>query len=125
MRYDQLVDDQPILILERRRHALALDARHLEAERDDEDGVDGRRHQRLHPGDELFLDLRQADARSSSRRSVGVRRRRRQPRRRRRLAGACGSAGSTGRRRCVADGSVGGASVTASGTPAAAASASG
>ena len=47
----ELVDDQPVLIGERRRHALAFDARHLEAERDDERGVDGGRGQRLEPGD--------------------------------------------------------------------------
>ena len=49
----ELVDDQPILIGQRRRHALALDPRHLEAERDDERGVDGGGGQRLDPRDEL------------------------------------------------------------------------
>ena len=52
----QLVDDQPILIGERRRHALAFDAGHLEAERDDQRGVDRRRGQRLEPGEQLFAD---------------------------------------------------------------------
>ena len=52
----QLVDDQAILIRERRRHALAFDARDLEAERDDERRVDRRRGQRLQPGDQLFDD---------------------------------------------------------------------
>ena len=73
MRYDQLVDDQPILILERRRHALAFDARHLEPERDDEDGVDGRRDERLDPGDELFLNLRERMPGLVRRRSGAVR----------------------------------------------------
>ncbi len=54
----ELVDDQPVLILERRDHALALDARDLEAERDDERRVDGGRHQRLEPGDELLAEPR-------------------------------------------------------------------
>src|SRR6185369_266691 len=61
---DQLVDDQAILILERRRHAEALHARHLEQERDDEDGVHSGRHEGLQPRDELFLHLREADART-------------------------------------------------------------
>ena len=52
----ELVDDQPILIGERRRHALAFDAGHLEAERDDQRGVDRRRGQRLQPGEQLFAD---------------------------------------------------------------------
>ena len=55
---DQLVDDQAIVILERRRHAQAVDARHLEAERDDERGVDGRRDQRLHAGDDFLTGAR-------------------------------------------------------------------
>ena len=38
---DELIDDQSILIGEGRRHALPFDARHLEAERDDQHGVDG------------------------------------------------------------------------------------
>ena len=70
---DELVDDQPILILERRRHALAFDARDLEPERDDEDGVDRRRHERLHPRHQLFLDLREADAGLVRRAGDGVR----------------------------------------------------
>jgi hypothetical protein len=37
----ELVDDEAILILQRRRHAHALDAGHLEAERDDQRRVDG------------------------------------------------------------------------------------
>ncbi len=49
----ELVDDQPILIGQRRRHALAFDPRDLEAERDDQRGVDRGRGQRLDPGDEL------------------------------------------------------------------------
>ena len=52
----ELVDDQPILIRERRRHALAFDARDLEAERDDQRGVDRGRGQRLQPGEQLFAD---------------------------------------------------------------------
>ena len=51
----QLVDDQPVLIRERRRHALAFDARDLKAERDDQRGVDGGRRQCLDPGDGLVL----------------------------------------------------------------------
>ena len=58
---DQLVDDQPVLVLERRRHAHALDARHLEAERHDQDRVDGRRGDRLDPGPDLLLDARERD----------------------------------------------------------------
>ena len=58
----QLVDDEAVLVLERRRHALAFDSRDLEAERDDEDRVDRGRHERLHPGDELFLQLRESEA---------------------------------------------------------------
>ena len=50
----ELVDDQAILIGERRRHALAFDAGDLEAERDDQRGVDRGRGQRLQPGDELL-----------------------------------------------------------------------
>ena len=61
---DELVHDEPVLVFERRRHALALDARDLDAERDDEDGVDGGRGQRLHPGQQFFLDLRQLRARA-------------------------------------------------------------
>ena len=64
----QLVDDQPILIRERRRHALAFDARDLEAERDDERRVDGSRGQRLEPGHQLFddaLDARRRFGRKS------------------------------------------------------------
>ncbi len=49
----ELVDDQTILIMQRRGHALAFDASHLEAERHDERRVDGRRRERLQPGDEL------------------------------------------------------------------------
>ena len=37
----QLVDNEAIVIFERRRHALALDARHLESEGDDQGGIDG------------------------------------------------------------------------------------
>ena len=51
---DQLVDDQPIVILERRRHAQAVDARDLKAERDDERGVDGGREQRLDAAHEVL-----------------------------------------------------------------------
>ena len=61
----ELVDDQAILIGERRRHALAFDARDLEAERDDQRGVDRRRGQRLEPGDQLFADAAR-DARRSA-----------------------------------------------------------
>ena len=54
----QLVHDQPILIGQRRRHALALDAGHLEAEGHDQGRVDRRREQRLHPRHELVTHLR-------------------------------------------------------------------
>ena len=62
----QLVDDQAVLVLQRRRHALALDARDLEAERDDQRGVDGGRGERLEPGDQLFAETVQPRRRSSS-----------------------------------------------------------
>ena len=58
----QLVDDQAILIRERRRHALAFDARDLEAERHDQRGVDRGRGQRLQPGDHFFDDAIHADS---------------------------------------------------------------
>jgi hypothetical protein len=58
----ELVHDQPILVFERRRHALAFHARDLEAEGDDEHRVDGRRYQRLEPRHELVPDLREPDA---------------------------------------------------------------
>ena len=57
----ELVDDQAILIRERRRHALAFDARDLEAERHDQRRVDGGRGQRLQPGDQLFGDAAAPD----------------------------------------------------------------
>ena len=38
----ELVHDQPILIFQRRRHAHAFDARHLEPEGDNQGRVDGR-----------------------------------------------------------------------------------
>jgi hypothetical protein len=50
---DQLVDDQPVVILQRRRHAQAVDARDLKAERDDQRRVDRRGHERLEAGDDL------------------------------------------------------------------------
>ena len=53
---DELVDDQPIVIFERRRHAQAVDARDLEAERDDQRGVDRRGEQRLHAGGNFAAD---------------------------------------------------------------------
>jgi hypothetical protein len=46
---------------------LPLDARHLDAERDDQHRVDGCRHQRLQPRDDLFSDQGQT-LRSSDRR---------------------------------------------------------
>ena len=49
----QLVHDQPVLILERGRHAHAFDARDLEPEGDDQRGIDRGRCQRLEPRDEL------------------------------------------------------------------------
>ena len=106
----ELVDDQPILIGQRRRHALALDARHLEAERDDQRGVDGRRDQRLHPGDQLVAHLSASWMRAALRHSglptwISERRRERQLER-------------ASRRRPRA-------AVTASGTPAAGGSATG
>jgi hypothetical protein len=55
----ELVDDQAILVGQRGRHALPLDAGDLEAERHDERRVDGGRGQRLQPGDELLGDARQ------------------------------------------------------------------
>ena len=67
---DQLVDDQPILILQRRRHALALDARDLKTERHDEHRVDGRRDQRLDPGDQLLLAPAPTGARAGEARSA-------------------------------------------------------
>jgi ferritin len=51
---DELVDDQPVLVFERGRHALAFDTRHLEAERHDERRVNGSGRQRLEPGEDLF-----------------------------------------------------------------------
>ena len=54
----QLVDDEPILVFERRGHALALNACHLDAEGDDQRGVDGGRDDGLDPGDGLFADSR-------------------------------------------------------------------
>ncbi len=56
---DQLVDDQPVLILQRRRHAEPLDTGDLESERHDENGVDRRREQRLDPGHQFLFDLRE------------------------------------------------------------------
>jgi hypothetical protein len=50
---DQLVDDQAIVIFERRRHAQAVDARHLEAERHDQRRVDRGGHERLQSGEDL------------------------------------------------------------------------
>ena len=50
----ELVDDQTILILQRRRHALAFDARDLEAEGHDQRGVHRSRRQRLEPRNDLF-----------------------------------------------------------------------
>src|SRR5712691_1243744 len=50
----ELVDDQPVLVFERRRHAQALDACHLEAEGDDQRRVDGGGEQRLEPRDQLI-----------------------------------------------------------------------
>ena len=44
---DQLVDDETIVILERRRHAQAVDTRDLEAERHDQHRVHDRDRQRL------------------------------------------------------------------------------
>ena len=60
----QFVDDQPVLVGQRRRHALALDARDLEAEGHDERGVDRRREQRLHPGEHLVAHVCQRDGRT-------------------------------------------------------------
>ena len=57
----QLVDDEPVLIFERRRHAAALDACDLESEGDDQDGVDGRRQQRPDPGHEFVTHLAKID----------------------------------------------------------------
>jgi hypothetical protein len=42
------------VILERRRHAFAIDSSHLEAERHDDGRVDGGGDQRLEPGKELI-----------------------------------------------------------------------
>ncbi len=53
---NQLVDDQPVLVLEGRRHALSFDPRHLEPERHDERGVDRGRCQGADPGQQLFTD---------------------------------------------------------------------
>src|SRR5262245_58365429 len=47
---DELVDDQAILIFQRRRHAQAFDSRDLEAEGDDQCCVYRGREQRLEPG---------------------------------------------------------------------------
>ena len=49
----QLVDDQPVVVLERRRHAQAVDARHLDSKRDDQRGVNRSGQQRLDAGDDL------------------------------------------------------------------------
>ena len=54
-----------------------FDASDLEAESHDENGVDRRREQGLDPGDELFLDLREARARVGHARFLGQLRRRR------------------------------------------------
>src|SRR4051812_22547527 len=43
----QLVDDQPVVILERRRHAQAVHPRHLKPERHDQRRIHGGGHQRL------------------------------------------------------------------------------
>ena len=71
----ELVDDQAILVLQRRRHAHALDARDLEAERDDQRGVDGGRRERLQPGDELLAETVQPDRRAVEREARRPRRR--------------------------------------------------
>ena len=80
----QLVDDEPVLVLERRRHALALDARNLEAERDDERRVDGSRGERLEPREQALAETReplrprverQADGRRVDRPGAHLRRR--------------------------------------------------
>ena len=63
----ELVDDQAILILQRRRHAHAFDARDLEAERDDQRGVDGGGRERLQPRDELFAEAVQPERRAVER----------------------------------------------------------
>src|SRR6185436_6157222 len=54
---DGVIDDQAILVFERRRHAQAFHARDLEAEGDDQDGVHRRGDQRLDPRHDLFLNL--------------------------------------------------------------------
>ena len=51
---DGLVDDEPILILQRRLHALAFDPRHLKPEGNDEGGVYRRRREGLQPGHQLL-----------------------------------------------------------------------
>src|SRR5215510_3886938 len=50
---DELVDDQAVVIFERRRHAEAVDAGHLEAERDDQRRVDRGGHQSFHARDDF------------------------------------------------------------------------
>ena len=50
----RLVDDQTILVLERWLHTLALDPSHLDAEGDDERGVDRGRRKRLEPREQLL-----------------------------------------------------------------------
>ena len=63
----QLVHDQPVLIGQGRRHALALDAGHLEAEGHDQGGVDRGREQRLDPRHELVAHLRRVNEGSARR----------------------------------------------------------
>ena len=52
----ELVDDQPILILQRRRHAHAFHTRDLKAECNDERRVNGRGRQRFQPCDKFFAE---------------------------------------------------------------------
>ena len=66
---DQLVDDQPIVVLERRGHAQPVDARHLDAKGHNQGGIHGSGDERLDAGHDLAA---QSDAQTFTReRHVG------------------------------------------------------
>ena len=67
----EFVDDQSVLILERRRHAEPLDARNLKAERDDERRVDRGREQCLEPRQQLVAP--HVELLDHSRAAIGLR----------------------------------------------------
>src|SRR5205085_7378572 len=73
---DRFVDDQPILILERRGHAQTFDASDLDAERHDQHRIDRGRDKRLHPRPQFFFHLLEADAGAREPRVLPTRKRR-------------------------------------------------